>query len=112
VYAASKAGLDQLTRCAALDVKDTAIRVYALHPGLVDTQMQATLRAAAPDRLPPDRRQFFVDQKEAGSVQSPEVPARTMLWLCSTHCDLENGAVVNLRTQPELLAKIDRVLGE
>lgn len=110
-YAASKAGLDQLTRGAAIDLKDTAIRVYSLHPGLVDTQMQETLRAATPDQLPPDRRQFFVDQKETGKVQSPEVPARTMLWLCSPQCDLENGSVINLRTQPELREKIDRVLG-
>ncbi len=111
VYAASKAGLDQLTRTAAIDLKDAAIRVYSLHPGLVDTQMQATLRAATPDRLPPDRRQYFIDQKEEGRVQSPEVPARTLLWLCSPHCDLESGAVVSLRRQPELREKIDRALG-
>lgn len=110
VYAASKAGVDHLTRTAALDLKDTAVRVYALHPGLVDTSMQEALRAATPDRLPPDRRQFFVEQKETGKVQSPEIPARTLLWLCSAQCDLESGAVVNLRSQPELQEKIDRVL--
>jgi 3-oxoacyl-[acyl-carrier protein] reductase len=111
VYAASKAGLDQLTRSAALDLQGTAIRVYALHPGIVETKMQETLRAATPDRLPPDRRQFFIDQKVAGKVQSPEVTARTLLWLCSSQCDLESGAVVSLRTQPELREKIDRALG-
>jgi NAD(P)-dependent dehydrogenase (short-subunit alcohol dehydrogenase family) len=112
VYAASKAGLDHLTRNVAIDLQGTGVRVYALHPGMVETQMQETLRTATPDRLPPDRRQFFIDQKEAGNVQPPEVPARTMLWLCSPQCDLENGAVINLRTQPELREKIDRVLGE
>jgi 3-oxoacyl-[acyl-carrier protein] reductase len=110
VYAASKAGLDQLTRVAALDLKATVVRVYSLYPGIVETKMQETLRAAAPDRLPPDRRQFFVDQKETGLVLPPEVPARAMVWLCSTHCDLESGAVINLRRQPELREKIDRVL--
>lgn len=112
VYAASKAGLDQLTRTAAIDLKETTIRVYSLHPGLVETQMQETLRAAAPDRLPPDRRQYFIDQKEAGKVQPPEVPARATVWLCSPHCDLESGAVINLRSQPELREKIDRALGD
>jgi NAD(P)-dependent dehydrogenase (short-subunit alcohol dehydrogenase family) len=111
VYATSKAGLDHLTRNAAIDLQGTGVRVYALHPGMVETQMQGTLRAATPDRLPPDRRQFFIDQKEAGKVQPPKVPARTMLWLCSPQCDLENGAVVNLRSQPELREKIDRVVG-
>lgn len=111
VYAASKAGLDHLTRNAAIDLQGTGVRVYSLHPGMVETRMQETLRSATPDRLPPDRRQFFIDQKAAGKVQAPEAPARTMLWLCSAQCDLENGSVVNLRTQPELLAKIDRALG-
>ena len=38
VYAASKAGLDQLTRSAAIDLKGTALRVYSLYPGLVETE--------------------------------------------------------------------------
>ncbi len=109
-YAASKAGLDHLTRNVAAELQDSAVRVYSLHPGLVDTKMQETLRASTPDQLPPARRQYFVDQKEQGRVAAPDIPARTMLWLCSPHCDLENGAVVNLRAQPELLEKIDRVL--
>jgi NAD(P)-dependent dehydrogenase (short-subunit alcohol dehydrogenase family) len=111
VYAASKAGLDHLTRNAAIELQGTGVRVYALHPGIVETKMQEALRSATPDQLPPDRRQFFIAQKETGKVQAPEVPARTMLWLCSAQCDLENGAVVSLRTQPELRAKIDRALG-
>ncbi len=88
------------------------MRVYSLHPGLVETKMQETLRTATPDQLPPERRQFFVDQKEAGQVLTPEVPARAMVWLCSPQCDLENGAVIDLRRQPELLEKIDRALGD
>jgi NAD(P)-dependent dehydrogenase (short-subunit alcohol dehydrogenase family) len=111
VYAASKAGLDQLTRSAAVDLKATAIRVYSLYPGLVETQMFETLQTATPQQLPPDRRQFFVDQKEAGKVQPPEVPARALVWLCSPQCDLESGTVIDLRHQPELREKIDRVVG-
>ncbi len=110
VYAASKAGLDQLTRSAAIDLQGRGVRVYALHPGLVETRMQETLRAATSNRLPPDRRQYFIDQKAAGKVQPPEVTARTIVWLCTSHCDQENGSVISLRTQPELREKIDRVL--
>jgi len=111
IYAASKAGLDQLTRSVAVDLKDTAIRVYSLYPGLVETKMLETLCAATPDQLPPDRRQFFIDRKEAGKVLPPEVPARATVWLCSPHCDLASGAVIDLRRQPELREKIDRALG-
>jgi hypothetical protein len=34
-----------------------------------------------------------------------------MVWLCSPHCDLASGAVIDLRRQPELREKIDRALG-
>jgi NAD(P)-dependent dehydrogenase (short-subunit alcohol dehydrogenase family) len=105
-YAASKAGLDQLTRSLAVDLKGTAIRAYSLHPGIVESKMQETLRGAAPDQLPAERRQFFIDQKESGKVLLPEVPARAVAWLASPECDLENGAVIDLRTQPEYLEKV------
>ncbi len=108
VYAASKAGLDQLTRSVAVDLKDSAIRVYSMYPGLVDTKMLETLYSATPDQLPPDRRQFFVERKEAGKVLPPEVPARAVLWLCSPYCDLASGTVLDLRRQPELREKIER----
>jgi NAD(P)-dependent dehydrogenase (short-subunit alcohol dehydrogenase family) len=111
VYAASKAGLDQLTRSVAVDLKDTAVRIYSLYPGLVDTRMLETLCAATPDQLPHDRRQFFVDQKEAGKAWPPEVPARAVVWLCSPRCELASGTVVDLRRQPELHEQIDRALG-
>ena len=109
-YCASKAGLDQFTRNLAIDLKGTPVRVYSLHPGLVETKMLQALRTATPDQLPAERRQFFVDQKEQGRVLAPEVPARALVWMCSPQCDLENGAVIDLRSQPELLEKIDRAL--
>jgi len=109
-YAASKAGLDQLTRSLAMDLKGTPVRAYSLHPGLVETKMLQALRAATPDQLPAERRQFFVDQTEMGRVLTPDIPARAILWLCSPQCDLENGAIVDLRKQPNLLETIDRAL--
>ncbi len=109
-YAASKAGLDQLTRSLAVDLKGTPIRVYTLHPGIVESQMQDILRGATDDQLPPERRQFFIDQKAAGRVYSPDVPARAVVWMCSPLCDLENGAMIDLRSQREYVEKIDRML--
>lgn len=109
-YASSKAGLDHLTRTLAVDLKGTPIRAYSLHPGLVETQMQATLREATDNQLPPKRRQFFLDQQAAGTVFTPDVPARAIVWLASSICDLENGATIDLRSQPEVVAKIDRML--
>ena len=109
-YAASKAGLDHLTRSLAVDLKGTPIRTYSLHPGITESKMQDILRSATPDQLPPERSQFFVDQKRAGKVLDPEVPARAIVWMASTLCDLENGAMIDLRSQPEYVEKIDRAL--
>ena len=109
-YAASKAGLEHLTRCLVVDLKDAPVRAYALRPGLIDTRMQEVLRSTTDDQLPPERRQFFIDQKVAGKVASPDVPARAIVWLCSPQCDLDNGAVLDLRAQPEMIEKINRAL--
>jgi NAD(P)-dependent dehydrogenase (short-subunit alcohol dehydrogenase family) len=45
-YCASKAAVDQLTRVLALEEARHGLRAYALSPGLVDTDMQAAIRAA------------------------------------------------------------------
>ncbi len=42
-YCASKAGLNMLTRCAADDLGERGIRVNAVMPGLVDTDLAAVL---------------------------------------------------------------------
>jgi NAD(P)-dependent dehydrogenase (short-subunit alcohol dehydrogenase family) len=38
-YYVSKAGVDQLTRCSALELGPRGIRVNAIHPGIIDTPM-------------------------------------------------------------------------
>ena len=45
-YCASKAAVDQLTGCVALEEARHGLRAYALSPGLVDTDMQAAIRAS------------------------------------------------------------------
>lgn len=110
-YATSKAALDHLTRTLAVDLKGIAVRTYSLHPGITETKMQTTLRGAAPDQLPPERSQFFIDEQEDGNVFDPSVPARAIVWLCSPLCDLRSGAMIDLRSQPEYVEKIEQALG-
>jgi NAD(P)-dependent dehydrogenase (short-subunit alcohol dehydrogenase family) len=109
-YAASKAALDHLTRTLAVDLKGTAVRTYSLHPGITESKMQDTLRGATSNQLPPERSQFFIDEKLSGKVLDPGVPAKAIVWLCSPLCDLNNGAMIDLRSQPEYVDKIDRAL--
>ncbi len=111
-YAVSKAALDHLTRTLAADLKGTAVRTYSLHPGITESNMQHTLRNATADQLPPERIQFFIDEKTSGKVLDPSVPAQAIVWLCSSLCDLDNGAMIDLRSQPEYVEKIERGLKE
>ena len=48
-YAASKAGLIQLTRSAALDLAPKGIRCNCVAPGAIDTQMTGQILLATPD---------------------------------------------------------------
>jgi benzil reductase ((S)-benzoin forming) len=51
-YCASKAAVDHLSRVVALEEAGTGLRVHAVSPGLVDTDMQALIRSTPPDRFP------------------------------------------------------------
>jgi NAD(P)-dependent dehydrogenase (short-subunit alcohol dehydrogenase family) len=56
VYCASKAALDQHARAVALD-RTPGLRIASIAPGVIDTDMQAEIRATSDDRFP-DRHGF------------------------------------------------------
>lgn len=69
VYCATKAALDRHAQSVAME--DTKrLRVCSLAPGVVDTGMQAEIRAMAEDVFPMRKR--FVSLKDSGSLWSPE----------------------------------------
>ncbi|MFC0252774.1 SDR family oxidoreductase [Massilia consociata] len=68
VYCATKAALDQHARAVALD-GDARVRCVSLAPGVIDTDMQAEIRATPDARFP--LRQRFVDMKEGGVLVAP-----------------------------------------
>ncbi|WP_020652592.1 SDR family oxidoreductase [Massilia niastensis] len=76
VYCATKAALDQHARAIALD-GDPRVRACSLAPGVIDTDMQAEIRATPDARFP--LRQRFVDLKEGGVLVAPEDCARTLV---------------------------------
>ncbi len=79
MYCAAKAGMDHFSRCVALDEAGQAngARVVSLAPGIIDTDMQADLRASDPGRFP--GRDGFVQAKESGSLTSPAEAAKRVL---------------------------------
>lgn len=77
-YCASKGGVIQLTRAAALEYATSGIRINAVCPGLVQTPMVENMAAHDPE---------FAARAEAsqpiGRIAQPEEIAAAVLWLCS-----------------------------
>lgn len=68
-YCASKAAVDQLTRVVAIEEADAGLRAHAIAPGVVDTDMQAAIRATSPGAFPAVDR--FRRRAETGAFNGP-----------------------------------------
>jgi benzil reductase ((S)-benzoin forming) len=68
VYCASKAALDHHARAVVLD-RTPALRICSLAPGVIDTEMQAQIRATTTERFPD--RERFVALKREGELHDP-----------------------------------------
>lgn len=76
VYCAGKAALDHHARAAALD-NAPGLRVCSLAPGVIDTDMQAQIRASDPANFP--LRERFEALKQQGQLDTPADCARKLL---------------------------------
>ncbi|UFN47073.1 SDR family oxidoreductase [Roseomonas sp. OT10] len=86
-YAASKGALDTLTLGLAREVGAEGIRVNAVNPGLIGTELHA--RAGMPDRL--ERLSASVPMGRPGTA---EEVAEAVLWLLSGAASYVNGALL------------------
>jgi NAD(P)-dependent dehydrogenase (short-subunit alcohol dehydrogenase family) len=86
-YAASKGAMDTMTIGLAKEVADEGIRVNAVRPGLIYTDIHAS--GGEPGRV--DRLKDGVPMKRGGSAQ--EV-ARVILWLASDDASYTTGSLV------------------
>jgi NAD(P)-dependent dehydrogenase (short-subunit alcohol dehydrogenase family) len=77
-YCASKAAVNLLTEVAAAETGgDTS--VVAVAPGIIETQMQRTIRATSEDRFPDVAK--FQQLKDDGALLHPTVAAIALVWL-------------------------------
>ena len=80
VYGATKAALDMYTRVVKQEQGEHGARIVSLAPGIIDTDMQAAIRACAPGNFP--ALATFQDFHANGQLASPaHVAARIFAYL-------------------------------
>ncbi len=88
-YAAAKHGIIGFTRSAALDHAAQGIRVNAVCPGIIDTEM---IRRIGDTR--PGGREGLIADEPVGRLGKPEEIASAVLWLCSTDAAFTTGTAL------------------
>ncbi len=88
-YAASKGAVDVLVKGLAKELATEGVRVNAVAPGMIDTEIHA--RAGIPERV--DRIVPTVPMKRLGT---PEEVAEAVLWLLSGAASYVTGAVLDV----------------
>ena len=88
-YAAAKAAVDALTTGLSKEVANDGIRVNAVRPGLIYTEMHAS--GGEPDRV--DRLKSAVPMKRGGQ---PSEVAEAILWLLSPASSYTTGGFIEV----------------
>lgn len=81
-YCAAKAGMDNFTRCVALEeaLKPNGARLCSLAPGVIDTDMQIQLRGANPEDFP-DIANFKALKDDERLTSPDDAAARVLAYL-------------------------------
>jgi NAD(P)-dependent dehydrogenase (short-subunit alcohol dehydrogenase family) len=88
-YAAAKGAIDALTLGLSKEVGEEGIRVNAVRPGFIETEIHAS--GGEPRRV--DRVKAFVPMKRGGQ---PHEVAAAILWLLSDEASYTTGAIIDI----------------
>ena len=88
-YAAAKGAIDTFTTGLALEVAAEGIRVNAVRPGVIETEIHASGGE-------PDRAQRLASQIPMGRPGSAEEVARAIMWLVSSDSSYSTGTVLTV----------------
>jgi NAD(P)-dependent dehydrogenase (short-subunit alcohol dehydrogenase family) len=77
-YCAAKHGVVGFTRAVALDYASSNIRINAVCPGIIDTEMMQRFTGGTPEG-----HDQVIAQEPVGRMGKPEEIAAAVLWLCS-----------------------------
>jgi NAD(P)-dependent dehydrogenase (short-subunit alcohol dehydrogenase family) len=87
-YAASKGAIDTFTVGLARELAGEGIRVNAVRPGIIDTDIHAS--GGEPDRV--QQSQAMIPMRRAGTAQEM---AEAILWLASAQSSYSTGAIID-----------------
>ncbi len=87
-YAASRGATDSMTKGMSVELAKWGIRVNAVQPGIIDTDIQATGL--------PNRMEKALPNIPMGRVGTANEVAETILWLLSEQASYVTGAIVNV----------------
>ena len=87
-YSSSKGGIVQLTRSLAIAWADQPVRVNALAPGWIETDLTKPLHEN------PERRQQILQRTPLGRWGQPQDVASAAVFLCSTGAHFITGTVL------------------
>jgi NAD(P)-dependent dehydrogenase (short-subunit alcohol dehydrogenase family) len=88
-YTASKHGVVGLTRCAALDYAEQGIRVNAVCPGVIDTEMVERFTGHQPEA-----EAALLASEPVGRLGQPEEIADAVVWLASSRSSFVTGQAI------------------
>ena len=103
-YSAAKAGLINFMQCAAKDFAPFGVRVNALSPGMVKTELNESVWKAGQAVLPESQRQSYEDWagekirkvSPLGRWQEPDEMAAMAVFLASPHARNITGQTINI----------------
>jgi NAD(P)-dependent dehydrogenase (short-subunit alcohol dehydrogenase family) len=93
-YAASKGGIDALTRQAAVEYARAGIRVNAIAPGTIMTEMNETIMAESPDG--DAVMAGWVAMHPIGRIGQPEEVAAAIAFLASDEASFITGELLRV----------------
>ena len=88
-YVASRHGVVGLTKCAALEYATRSIRVNAICPGVIETEMIERFTAGSTEAVA-----ALTATEPVGRLGQPEEIADPVVWLCSPRSSFVTGQAI------------------